>query len=228
MKRNKTLYFESAGGFNPTEYGEMNSCRIRTAFSIKNGKRVYFEAHRWTPSKEQVKYWNANPEKVDAMTLGKSYACVDMFYITDEIDANGYNVDDCNAHRIKTNERKYLIEWTKAAFVEFVNSFGANFSGIEVLPDLAGYRVFADVKDYHHGNTSHYNYGDEFNYNHEQTTRRIAKCEEIRQQDRAKTGERFPSFSFYVDDKDPNYCIYFAPYVGVPDNERRKRYYIPA
>ena len=45
-----TLYFESAGTFRPEEYGPLNGCRIRTAFQLLNGKRVYFEASRWTPS----------------------------------------------------------------------------------------------------------------------------------------------------------------------------------
>ena len=223
-----TLYFESAGTFRPEEYGPLNGCRIRTAFQLLNGKRVYFEASRWAPSKEQIKYYNASPENIDIMKPGTAYAAISsLYYITNDIDESGYNKDDCNASQINI-KRSYLIEWTKTAILNFINSLGAEFSAVEVLPNLAGYYVHRSPYSQRGGNIKNYNYGDKFNYNPTQTAERIAIRNNIEKQDRAKTGERFPAFSFYVDPNDPDFCIYSAPYVGITDEERHKKYYIPA
>ena len=153
-----TLYFESAGTFRPEEYGPLNGCRIRTAFQLLNGKRVYFEASRWAPSKEQIKYYNASPENIDIMKPGTAYAAISsLYYITNDIDESGYNKDDCNANRINI-KRGYLIEWTKTAILNFINSLGAEFSAVEVLPDLAGYYVHRSPYSQRGGNIKNYNY----------------------------------------------------------------------
>lgn len=228
MKRHNTLYFESAGAFRPEEYGDLNSCRIRTAFSLSDGRRIYLEMIDWTPSPEQIKYFNAKAVCGAKLERGKAYVAIcDIFEITNDIDAYGYNISDENANQIYIDRYSYAIEWTKAAVLKFVNSLGADFSDVEVLPNLAGYCVFVDTPDDHNGNIKNYNYGDEFNYNAAQTAARIAKYNEIQEQDRIKTGQRFPCFSFYVDKEDPDYCIYSACYAGIPEDERRKRIYIP-
>ena len=202
MKRtDKILYLENAGAFYAEpEYGDLKSCRIRTAFSVKRGKRIYLEASRWTPSKEQLKEWNKQPDKVDTMKPGKAYAVISsLHYITDKIGADGWNVDDENRNRIPV-DRLHLIEWNAEALLNFVNSLGAKFSTLETLPKLAGYYVHRSVKDIdRNGNTKNYNYGDEFIYDNARTE----QAEKIKAyfDDYEKTvmGKRYPNNSVYFD-----------------------------
>ena len=134
--------------------GEIGNCRIRTAFTLKNGKKVYFEAIAWKPSDEMIKAYNnaktlqrgKNGERYLSQKLkpGKIYIAVDsLHYITDKTDENGINISDCNESRIIFNN-DLSREWTKSDLLAFVNSLGADFDEVECLPDLAGYRVFAD------------------------------------------------------------------------------------
>ena len=101
-----------------------------------------------------------------------------------------------------------------AEILKFVNSLGASFDAIEVLPNLAGYRV--------HAGGGKCNFGDEFPYDADLTAKRLAIHDEIyaiekaeREEDREKPrherrfvhgpgyGKVYPNFSLWVDDKDP-------------------------
>lgn len=216
----KVLYFEGAGMPETDRSGEIGNCRIRTAFTLKNGKKVYFEAMAWKPSDEMIKAYNnaeslqrgKNGERYLSQKLkpGKIYISVDsLHYITDKTDENGINISDCNESRIIFNN-DLSREWTKSDLLAFVNSLGADFDEVECLPDLAGYRVFADgiKQPQRNGNIKNYNYGDKFDYNAEQTARRIKTYQEIYKQEQERTGKKYPCFSFYVDSTNKDRCIF--------------------
>lgn len=234
----KVLYFEGAGWEKSEKGGEIGNCRIRTAFTLKNGKKVYFEAIAWQPDKKMVKAYNEAYNKPETLSqgkhgkrflskkleAGKTYLGVDyLHYITDETDENGINVSDCNENRIKFDD-DVSKEWTKAELLAFVNGLGADFDEVECLPNLAGYRVFADgvPQPQRNGNIKNYNYGDEFDYNAEQTARRVTEYKKIYEEEKEIKGVKYPCFNFYVDSTNPDYCI-FKRF----DSTAAIRYYIP-
>lgn len=88
----------------------------------------------------------------------------------------------------------YAIEYSIESILAFVNSLGASFDAIEVLPDLAGYRVHADKGGY--------NFGDEFVKDSELLTARQQIDANIRQKELDR-GEKYPCYSLWVDSEDP-------------------------
>lgn len=202
--KEKILYLEGAG-INTEDCGDVGNCRIRTAFTNKEGKKIYFEA--------------SNGAKNDTIIWS-------LHYITDEIEKNGYNTDDENKHSIKF-DRTICKEWSLENLLKIVQSVGGDFEQVICLPDLAGYRVHKEKRDYKNGNIKNYNYGDEFYYNAEQTERRIVVHDEIYRTEQAK-GEKFPNFSFYVDPNNSDYCIKCINNGKLENGERYIRYYIPA
>lgn len=215
----KILYFEGAGMPESERSGDVGNCRIRTAFSRPDGKRVYLELTAWKPSKLQAKYCNENSVYNHMMKAGNIYAAVNYaYFITD-------NSDDVNCNQIRIPE-KFLFDWSLKGILEIVRYLGGDFDEVVCLSDLAGYSVHAAtiqlLKD-----GRRYNYGDEFNYNPEQTARRIAKYRELYEEEQ-RNGEKFPNFSFYVDPVDPDYCIKCINNGKFVNGERYIRYHIPA
>lgn len=234
----KVLYFEGLGWDKSETSGEVGNCRIATAFTLKNGKKVFLQATSWKPDKTIVKAYNdkvkAYNDKVKTFSqmkklkYDKCYLFIDsLHYITDDIINDGvwkgFNIDDENENRIKFNN-DWSREWTNADLLAFVNGLGADFDEVKCLPDLAGYQVFKSgvSKPQENGNTKNYNYGDEFDYNAEQTERRIAKYKELYEKEKKLKDEEFPCVSFYVDSLNPDFCI-FKRYDGTPEI----KYYIP-
>ena len=139
----KTLHFEGAGwGGCERSKETVGNCRIRTAFHVKNGKAVYLEL-------------------ICGNKLGDEYeGHIDFcYYITG-------NSDDCNINRLPC-ERKQRIRYTYDGILNFVNSLGADFEAINVLPECGGYYVHGEKH-----NT--YNYGDEYVVNEEALARMAA------------------------------------------------------
>lgn len=173
----KTLYFEGAG---IVPRGDLENCRIRTAFKLDNGSKVYLEVTGFPADKRYKKYTNM--------------ATVDyLHFITGDID-------DCNKNRIYDKdgsaiERVKHFEYNRKNLLQFVNDLGASFDNIVILPDLAGYRV--------HKSGHGYNFADEFIYNEERTK----QAEKIKQwfydQEKAK-GKKFPCFSIWFDNVNEN------------------------
>lgn len=99
-------------------------------------------------------------------------------------------VDFCTDRRLDHD----TFEFNKAKLLRWVNNrTESSFDAVEVLPNLAGYRV-------HEGQYG-YNFGDEFQYDPELTAKRIAIENWIEERDKG-TGIKHPCFSLYVDQND--------------------------
>lgn len=180
----KTLYFEGAGweGADVSK-ATVGNCRIRTAFHLDNGKAVYLEILGSEVNKRMAKRFQ-----------GFKYAgYVDYcHYITDD-DPN----DDCNKHCLPA-ERNTVFEYDHENILKFVNSLGASFDAVEVLPNLAGYRVF---KEKPMGGATSYNYGDEFTPNWEVIRRTQVISEYFYELEKGE-GKEYPNFSLWADEED--------------------------
>lgn len=177
----KVLYFEGAG-WEGAELSKatVGNCRIRTAFHLDNGEAVYLELNGCFPMKHYAK----ELQKFSAVGF------VDhLHYITDE-NPN----DDCNKHRLP-QERNGAIEYSEQGILNFVNSLGASFDAVLVLPVLSPYRVHGD---YTNGN-SRYNYGDDFIPNWE-VINRAAEIEKYFYELEKAEGKKFPNCSIYFND----------------------------
>lgn len=199
----KTLYFEGAGWSGADiSKATIGNCRIRTVFHLDDGRRVYLEII----GNERTKY------STPLCQWQYTGFVTDCFYITDDKPN-----DDCNKHSIQLTDRRRVFEYTEKNIMELVNSFGASFDAVKVVPDLGGYRVFPEDRSC--GGPYGYNYGDEFQYNYEMTARREAvekfvydmELAELKE-DRANGEKRFvhsssrsdfPNFSLWVDRNDP-------------------------
>lgn len=169
----KTLYFEGAGC---VPRGEVENCRIRTAFHNDKGDAIYLEIMGVEVTKHNTKRYPG----VDYVGFVDS-----CHYILGD--------DDENNHVIHHRNTK-TFEYTKANILSFVNSLGCSFSKVVILPDLAGYRVFRE--------DGGYNFGDEFKFNAELTAR-AEKIKTYFYELEKSEGKEFPNFSLWVDDKDP-------------------------
>lgn len=215
----KVLYFEGAGWSGADiSKATIGNCRIRTAFSLKNKKRVYLEiiASEITKDDWRLKNRSTNIDANERQARLKECAPYVGFidachYITDDIPN-----DDCNKHHIKYKGTD-IIPYTLDGILKFVNSLGTSFDKIEVVPDLGGYRVFPESNSCNGING--YYYGDEFQYDAERTKR----AEEIYsyfyeierrelQEDKAMgtnkfvhspSGTSYPNFSLWVDEHNP-------------------------
>lgn len=184
----KTLYFEGAG-WEGAELSKktIGNCRIRTAFHLDNGKAVYLEILGAEMNKKRAKLFN-NMKYVGFIDF--------LHYIEGKIDKD----DNCNYARLP-QERKVTIEYSLEGIKNFVNSLGASFDKIEVLPYLAGYRVHRSYNKKNIYNKEKYNYGDEFipNWdvvkNGKEINDYIYKIEK-------EEGKEFPNFSLYNDEED--------------------------
>ena len=131
----KILLFEGAGC---VPRGDLENCRIRTAFTNDAGERIYLEI----TGSERTKYTPARLAEYE--NAAHVWHC---FNITDETPN-----DDCNLHRIiEPHERGSLeranFEYSRAALLRWVNAnLHCSFEGISISDGFApgAYRVFGD------------------------------------------------------------------------------------
>lgn len=168
----KILYFEGAGC---VPRGEVENCRIRTAFHNDEGKAIYLELSGFEVTKHTAK-------------------CYAGFKNVGFVDSCHYILgdDDENKHSIHHRNEK-VFEYTKAEILKFVNSLGCSFDAVVILPNLAGYRVFK-------GGGGH-NFGDEFDYNPKLTAKREGIHEHFYNVEKSE-GKKYPNFSLWVDADD--------------------------
>lgn len=190
----KVLYFEGAGQFGAPGCADVGNCRIRTAFTNKDGKKVYLEILH---GERNDKYQNW---KCYSFPVPKHYIHVDYaHYIT-----NDPEIDDCNSSTLPIERANAATtkEYNLKNILSIVNEYcDGDFDRVEVLPDLAGYRVFNDKGTT--GDFSGYNYGDEFTLNKELLNNRQMIYDCIYREEKER-GLQYPCFSLWVDADDEN------------------------
>lgn len=186
MKTKKILYFEGAGCVSA---GEVANCRIRTAFTNDNGKKIYIEFTSYTVSEYDHKKWKRYFEYEIETVLGFCDYC---YYITDDA-----SIDDCNESRLSCECNGQFI-YTYEGIKNFINkNCNASFDEIVVLDNLAGYRVFNNSGK--HNTSEAYNFGDTFLYNEELTNKRIAKVAELSEHFKRIFNEKYDNTSYYIE-----------------------------
>lgn len=173
----KTLFFEGAGC---VPRGEVENCRIRTAFTNDLGKRIYLEMTGTEIGKHSAPMYK---EFVNAGFV------TDCSYITDDKEEN-----------IICKRNTKVFEYTKSNILKFVNSLGCSFDAVVILPNLAGYRVFKET--YAKGEVP-YNYGDQFIYDAELTQTREEVKKHFYNLEKSE-GKQYPNFSLWVDETNAN------------------------
>lgn len=190
----KILYFEGAGCEN-TFRGEISNCRIRTAFTNNEGKKIYLELTGYEKSKDDAKKYH----RFEEYKIGDGIGFIDSCHYI----SNDQNIDDENQLRLQW-ERKINISYSYEGILDFINEkCNCSFDSIEILGDLSGYRVFAETTKETCDTYAMYHYGDEFQYNTtlENTRKEIKKYFYDLEKSEKK---QYPNFSLWVDDKDIN------------------------
>lgn len=145
----KTLYFEGAGC---VPRGEVANCRIRTAFTNDDGKKIYIELISYDVTNDDHKRYKRYFEYETGTAIGFCDAC---YYITDDPE-----IDDCSKSRLPCERKKHFV-YTYEGIKNFVNeNCNASFDEIVVLDNLAGYRVHNNSGK--HNTSERYNFGDTF------------------------------------------------------------------
>ena len=182
----KILYFEGAGC---VPCNDVENCRIRTAFTNKDGKKIYIEFLNG--------YKHTRKVNGKAVSEPGYLSCDFCYYITDDPE-----IDDCNKSRLgcERNTEMEKVKYTKENILAFVNeNCNADFDEIVVLDSLAGYRVFADLEDPKKRNTSEmYNFGDVFNYDVELTKKRREKVEEMKKKFCVLFNQKYDNTSYFI------------------------------
>lgn len=194
MKR--ILYFEGAGC---VPRGEVENCRIRTAYRNKFGEIVYLEMTGSDLAYEHTtdKYGNSKSKEITG-AFGHILHCYKTFLEeengkliwTDENKGNRYSYP-------RRDNANYVFDYTKADILRMVNTyFDGNFDEVVILPDLAGDRVHADK--YKRENCP-YNLMDDFVYDEARTK----QAEKIKQYfndfEKNVLGKRYPNNSVYFE-----------------------------
>lgn len=187
----KVLYFEGAGC---VPCNDVENCRIRTAFTNKEGEKIYIEfisGYKHTV----VEYDKNGMKSKNPKTISEDgyLYCDFCHYITDDPE-----IDDCNTSRLgcERNSDIETVKYTKGNILNFVNKYcNADFDEIVVLDNLAGFRVFSDGK---RNTFAGYNYGDEFNYNKELTEKRIEKVGEMMKYFSNLFNQKYDNTSYYI------------------------------
>ena len=189
----KTLYFEGAGC---VPCNDVENCRIRTAFTNKDGKKIYIEflsGYKHT----KVEYGKNGRKLKNPKWISEDgyLSCDFCHYITDDPE-----IDDCNQSRLdcERNQEIEKVKYTKENILAFVNQYcNADFDEIVVLDNLAGYRVHRDSGKYN--TPERYNFGDVFNYDADLTKRRRAKVEEMKKEFCVLFNQKYDNTSYYIE-----------------------------
>lgn len=182
----KILYFEGAGC---VPCNDVENCRIRTAFTNKDGKKIYIEFLNG--------YKHTRKGNGKVVSEPGYLSCDSCHYITDDPE-----IDDCNKSRLscERNSEMEKVKYTKENILAFVNeNCNADFDEIVVLDSLAGYRMFADLEDPKKRNTSEmYNFGDVFNYDVELAKKRREKVEEMKKKFCVLFNQKYDNTSYFI------------------------------
>lgn len=193
-KELKILYFEGAG-CEDTYRGEVSNCRIRTAFTNNEGRKIYLELSGYEKTKDDVKKYH----RFENYKVGDAIGFIDSCYYI----SNDKTIDDENMLRLGLAHIENIL-YSYEGILKFVNEkCNCSFDKAEVLGDLSGYRVFKDTTKETCNTYAAYSYGDKFQYNTmlENTRKEVKKhFYELEKSE----GKQYPNFSLWVDNKDIN------------------------
>lgn len=193
----KTLYVEGAGWSKAIRgYSDIPNCRIRTAFTNNDGKKIYFEVIADEVDKRRIK-----DKRNFGYPLGTPLGFVDFaHYITDDQE-----IDDCNESKVYFNgqivERSHdsIFIFTYENLKKFINErFNCSFDEVVCLNELTGYCVHSGKARKGWGTSEMYNFGDEFPYDAEKTAKRLAKRDELKAY--FEQFMQYDNASYWVDD----------------------------
>lgn len=198
MKKENVLYFEGAGWEDAYTVEELpvGNCRIRTAFTNNEGKKIYLE---FTSSRKTAK--DAKGLRYLGFEVGQFIGFVDYcFQITDDP-----KIDDCNRNPFPC-ERKTRILYTLDSILDFINKeLNCSFDRVQVLNELTGYYVFSNTGK--RDTFSAYNYGDQFLYNPGLYRRAKAKRAELQRKYKILFDQQYDNTSYYVEFGRPDVLI---------------------
>lgn len=190
----KTLYFEGAGC---VPCNDVENCRIRTAFTNKEGKKIYIEfisGYKHT----KIEYGKNGKKLKHPKELSEDgyLNCDFCYYITDDP-----KIDDCNKSRLscERNQKIEKVKYTRKNILAFINeNCNADFDEVVILDNLAGYRVHNSDGKYN--TPEKYNLGDVFNYDAELTRKRREKVEEMKKEFCSLFNQKYDNTSYYIED----------------------------
>lgn len=205
----ETLYLEGAG-CEGTDKGEIPNCRIRTAFTNNEGKKIYLEILGIEKTMDDLKKY----KRYEGYEVGEAIGFIDScHYITDDP-----MIDDCNNSRLEC-ERKGNISYSYNGILNFINeNCNCSFDNIEVLGWMSGYRVFADGN---RGTFKGYNFGDEFQYNKELESKRISKKNELEEHFCNVFNQKYSNASIWCNGNENTLNVQ----INVSEQEREKAGY---
>lgn len=163
----KILFFEGAGC---VPRGDVENCRIRTAFINDEGKRFYLELSGMEPHKHTPKEWSDKWQYI---------GFVDYCY---ELGSEG---EKCGF----AIERK-TFGYSKQEILDFVNSqLGCSFESLVVTDMFDMYRV--------HKDGGGYNLMDDFKYNPERAAKARAAFDRIDKQIRQQLNKKYSKITLH-------------------------------
>jgi hypothetical protein len=187
----KTLYFEGAGC---VPRGDLENCRIRTAFHTDDGTPLFLEI----VSIEVTDLHRKSPELMDEIGGCIAFGGVTCHPITKDTNTI------VNAHY----EKRSNIPYCRHAILRYINNvYGCNFDAIEVLPLLSGYHVHRS------GKPGGVNYGDAFVPDRAAIAERESLLREIIAQEK-RLGCRHPCVCLWVDETDGSKVCFHHPRTG--------------
>lgn len=158
----KVLYFEGAG-CEGTQKNDVENCRIRTAFTNNDGKKIYLELGsgcRYTENKK------GELEKTSDTALHVDFC----HYITGDLD-------DCNINRLdieRDGKISKIFDYCKKDILTLVNKYcNCSFTDVVILPEFENYRV--------HAGKGNYNFMENHQLNPERTAKREAAYKDMYQ-----------------------------------------------
>lgn len=160
----KVLFFEGAGC---AERGDLENCRIRTAFRNDEGKAFYlelsgFEKHKWTS--DRLKHF-------------QNVGTVDYCY---ELGEDG--------EKVRADVERQCFEYNRANILAFVNrECGCSFTDIVVVDIFYGYHV--------HKNGGGYNFMEDHDWNVEKAHAARKAFFDLDMDIRKKMGEKYSTIS---------------------------------
>ena len=162
----KVLFFEGAGC---AERGDLENCRIRTAFRNDDGKAFYlevsgFEKHKWTP--DYLKHF-ANVGHIDyCYELGK------------------------DGEKLRADIEKKNFEYSRQNILDFVNrEIGCSFTDLVITDMFYGYRV--------HKDGGGYNFMEDHEWNVEKAHAARQAFFDIGMKIRKQLGEKYSKISLW-------------------------------